>query len=67
MSPAYNMYEHAKKVLDGAVEDDDFFAFVAEPDKGDDPFKESTWIKIKPKLWCICHKGLHGEKSQDSL
>ncbi len=29
----HDMYEYAEKVLDGAVEDDAFFAFVAEADK----------------------------------
>jgi len=48
MSPAFNMYEHAKKILDEAVEDDDFFAFIAEPDKDDDPFDEETWRKSNP-------------------
>ncbi|WP_419767251.1 terminase large subunit [Arcobacter sp.] len=48
MSPAFNMYEYGKKILDGAIEDDTFFAFIAEPDKDDDPFEEKTWIKANP-------------------
>jgi len=47
-SPAFYMYEYAKKILDGVMENDSFFAFIAEPDKGDDPFKEETWIKANP-------------------
>ncbi len=47
-SPAYAMYEYAKKVLDGVIEDDNFFAFIAEADKDDDPFSEETWIKANP-------------------
>jgi len=47
-SPAYNLYMYAKQILDGMIEDDSFFAFVAEADKEDDPFEESTWIKANP-------------------
>lgn len=55
MSPAYNMYEHAKKVLEGALEDDNFFAFIAEAPKqpeGDEYhewyFKEEVWRAANP-------------------
>ncbi len=48
MSPAYNMHEYAMKVLEGVIEDDTFFAFIAQPDKGDDPFQEVTWVKANP-------------------
>ena len=47
-SPAYNMYKYAKKVIENEIEDDNFFAFIAEPNKEDDPFEESTWIKANP-------------------
>jgi len=47
-SPAYNMYQYAKKVVEGIIEDDNFFAFIAEADKDDDPFDENTWIKANP-------------------
>lgn len=47
-SPCYNLYLHAKKVLDEVFEDDSLFAFIAEADADDDPFAESTWIKANP-------------------
>lgn len=47
-SPCYNLYLHAKKVLDEVFEDDSLFAFIAEADADDDPFVESTWIKANP-------------------
>jgi phage terminase large subunit-like protein len=47
-SPGYNMYEYAKNILEERIEDDSFFAFIAEPDKEDDPFEESTWAKANP-------------------
>jgi len=48
MGPAFLMYKHGKKVLDGILEDDNFFAFIAEPDRDDDPFDEETWFKANP-------------------
>jgi phage terminase large subunit-like protein len=50
-SPAYSMYEYAKKVLDEVVEDDDFFAFVAEAKKKDGLewlLEEETWREANP-------------------
>lgn len=46
----YEKYEYAVKVLKGIVEDDSFFAYIAQPDEGDDPFDENTWIKANPNL-----------------
>jgi phage terminase large subunit-like protein len=46
----YEKYEYAIKVLKGVVEDDRFFAYIAQPNEGDDPFDESTWIKANPNL-----------------
>jgi len=49
-SPGYDEYEYAKKVMDGVIEDDGYFAFIAELDKEDDPFDESVWYKANPNL-----------------
>ncbi|PHR57275.1 MAG: hypothetical protein COA44_06135 [Arcobacter sp.] len=49
-SVGYQEYEHAKKVLDGVIEDDGYFAFVCEMDEGDDPFDEASWLKANPNL-----------------
>lgn len=49
-SPGYEEYEYAKKVMDGVVEDDSYFAFIAELDPEDDPFDESVWYKANPNL-----------------
>jgi phage terminase large subunit-like protein len=48
--PGYEEYEYAKKVMDGVVEDDSYFAFIAELDADDDPFDESVWYKANPNL-----------------
>lgn len=43
-------YDYADKVLHGVIEDDTFFAYIAELDEGDDPFDERNWIKANPNL-----------------
>lgn len=43
-------YDYAVKVLNGSVEDDTLFAYIAETDNGDDPFDEKIWIKANPNL-----------------
>lgn len=52
-SPANRLYEYSKKVMDGVIEDDSLFAFIAEaPAKPDnDPgwyFKEEVWEAANP-------------------
>jgi len=52
-SPAYRLYDYSKKVLDGVIEDDSLFAFIAEAPKkpDDDPewyFKEEVWEAANP-------------------
>jgi len=53
-SPCYQDYLHAKKVLDGVIEDDGLFAFIAEaPPKPDDEsddwyLQEEVWIAANP-------------------
>jgi phage terminase large subunit-like protein len=47
-SIGWEMHEHAQQVLDGTIEDDEFFAIIFAADEGDDPFAESTWMKANP-------------------
>ncbi len=54
-SPCYLDYEHAKKVVEGTIEDDDLFVFIAEaPEKpeGDEYddwyFREEVWQAANP-------------------
>lgn len=49
-SPGAVEYEYAKKVIDGVIEDDSYFAFICELDKDDDPFDERVWHKANPNL-----------------
>lgn len=44
------VYDYAKSVTLGAVEDNEYFSFIAELDEGDDPFDEANWIKANPNL-----------------
>lgn len=43
-------YEYAKKVLSGEIVDDSYFAYVSEPDEGDDWLDPQTWWKANPNL-----------------
>lgn len=43
-------HEHATNVLDGAVDDDEFFAIIFAADKDDDWREPSTWGKANPNL-----------------
>lgn len=46
----YELREHAVKVLEGTLEDPTLFAYIAEPDEGDDDADPKTWIKGNPNL-----------------
>jgi phage terminase large subunit-like protein len=47
---AWNVRQHALSVLDGTVNDESFFAFIATLDEGDRWNSESVWIKANPSL-----------------
>jgi len=52
-SPAYALYEYSKKVIEGIIDDDSHFAFIAEPPKKPKNdvnfyFKEETWRSANP-------------------
>lgn len=44
------VYEYAKKVVTGQVDDEELFVFIAELDEEDDPLDESVWLKANPNL-----------------
>lgn len=55
LSPCGVEHDYACKILEGVLQNDRFFAFIAHADvaqtpdgKDDDPFKESTWRKANP-------------------
>jgi phage terminase large subunit-like protein len=48
LSPCGDQHEYACKILDGDVEDETFFTFIAHADIGDDWREPATWIKANP-------------------
>jgi phage terminase large subunit-like protein len=53
-SICWQHHEHARKMLEGIVDDQRCFAFVAGLDEGDDPLTdESCWPKANPNLGII--------------
>lgn len=49
-SIGWQMHDHATKVLEGVLEDDTFFAFIAAADENDDWQDPATWAKANPNL-----------------
>ena len=49
-TPYDDEHEYARKVLEGALDDDSYFAFIASPDEADDPFDPATWKKANPNF-----------------
>jgi phage terminase large subunit-like protein len=49
-SVGWKHHNHAVKVLEGAIEDDAFFAFIAAADENADVFDPATWFQANPNL-----------------
>ena len=49
-SVCWEYHEYARQVLEGILEDDTFFAYVAAADEGDDWLDEEIWRKANPNL-----------------
>lgn len=47
-SIGWQQHDYACKVLEGVVQDDSFFAFIAAADEGDDNFSPTTQAKANP-------------------
>jgi phage terminase large subunit-like protein len=48
VSPCGDQHDYACKILDGILEDETFFAFIAHTDPEDDWLDEATWAKANP-------------------
>ena len=48
LSPCGHQHDYARKILEEAIADETFFAFIAHADDGDDPFSPRTWKKANP-------------------
>ncbi len=49
-SVCYEHYEYSRQVLAGTIEDDRWFAFIAELDEGEDWQDEQGWARANPNL-----------------
>lgn len=47
-SVCWEYHEYARQVVEGIIEDDSFFGFIAAADKDDDWLDESIWEKANP-------------------
>lgn len=75
-SIGWQQHDYATKVLDGSIEDDEFFAFIAAADEGDDWQAEETWRKANPNLdvsvkldgiRALAHKAKHQPSFQNTF
>lgn len=49
-SICWEQHDYASKILDGVIEDDTFFAYIATIDPGDDWRDPAVWSKANPNL-----------------
>lgn len=49
-SACFEQRDYATKILEGIIDDEALFVYIAEIDEGDDPFDERVWIKANPNL-----------------
>lgn len=62
-SPCYEQYQFCKKVLEGVVQKDNLFVYIAELDEEDDIWKKENWAKANPlKLFLPDEVTLDDEK-----
>lgn len=62
-SPCYEQYQFCKKVLEGVVQKDNLFVYIAELDDDDDIWKKENWAKANPlKLFLPDEVTLDDEK-----
>lgn len=55
-SVCWDRHEYGRKILEGLLTDDSFFAYICALDPDDDPFEDETcWIKANPNLGISIH------------
>jgi phage terminase large subunit-like protein len=50
LSFCFTQREYTCKVLDGVIDNDEWFGVIYTIDDGDDPFNETNWFKANPSL-----------------
>ncbi|MGL5243569.1 MAG: terminase large subunit [Sarcina sp.] len=53
--PCYKEWEYCKNILDGIVENDEYFIYIAQMDKEDDMWDSNNWIKANPLVANLPH------------
>lgn len=61
------IHEYGIQVVQGVIEDDSFFSFIATLDEGDDWKDESTWAKANPNLGISVYLDSLRESFQQAL
>lgn len=61
------IFDYARKVLEGIVDDRQYFAYVLACDEDDDPWDESTWIKANPLMFERDSSGKLAEWQKSSI
>ena len=46
--PCYKEYEYCVNILEGAIENDEYFVYIAQMDKEDDIWDPKNWVKANP-------------------
>ena len=46
--PCYKEYEYCVNILEGAIENDEYFVYIAQMDKEDDIWDSKNWVKANP-------------------
>jgi len=49
-SPMYLEVEHSKKILEGQIQDENYFCFIAKKDKDTDPYSDEAILQTNPNV-----------------
>ena len=66
-SICYEVYDYAKKILDGSITDDSFLPVIYEADEEDDVTLESTWKKCNPNYGVSLRKEYMKRESKKAI
>ena len=66
-SICYEVYDYAKKVQDGAIDDDTFYPVIFEADDDDDITLEETWKKANPNFGISLRKDYMIQESKKAV
>lgn len=67
-SVCWDRHEYGRKVLEGSLEDDAYFAYICGLDEDDDPFHDDKcWIKANPNLGVSIQEKYLSEQIREAL